>query len=196
MIRSVIVSVPPVLLALTLDQARTHLRLTKNDEDLLLRDCIEAATLEAERFLNRALVTQTIELRIDHWPADGVIPLPRSPVQSVVSVAYRDEAGAVQPFAASNYHTVLLGDSPRIVRTVAASWPGLQAGHPEPITVTYTAGYGLTHEQVPALIRAGILFLTTHLFEQRNPTVIGTIVAELPFATERCWASLRNLAVP
>ena len=189
--RSITVSVPPAALPVSVGQAKVHLRVTQGDDDAHIQDLIEAATGDAERFLGRSLITQTLVLRLDGWPADGIIHLPRPPVASVTSVVYTDTAGAAQTLAPSEYFKALYGDDMRLVFTQAATWPQLQDGNPTPIRVTYVAGYGATVASVPALIRAGIQFRVAHLYEQRTEVVVGQSVAELSTATERCWAPYR-----
>lgn len=189
--RSITVTSAPAATPVSVAEAKTHLRVTQSTDDTYIGTLIDAATLEAERYLGRSLITQTLVLRLDAWPADGIIHLPRPPVASVTSVVYQDTAGAQQTLDASEYFRALYGDDMRLVFAEDATWPDLESGNPTPIKVTYVAGYGSAGSSVPALIKAGILFLVAHLYEQRTPVVTGTITSNLDYATERCWAPYR-----
>jgi uncharacterized phiE125 gp8 family phage protein len=191
MIRSITISSAPAVTPVSVTEAKTHLRVTQSGDDTYIGTLIEAATNEAERFMGRALINQTIELRLDGWPKDGIFRLPRAPVASVGSVKYYDTAGVEQTVTSTDYFTALSGDDPRVIFIPDFSWPDLQDGKPAAVKVTYAAGYGAAGSNVPALIRAGILFLIAHLYEQRTPIVVGAAVADLNYATERCWAPYR-----
>jgi len=196
MMRSITVSGAPAVTAVSLEEARAHLRLIDNAEDMLLQRCIEAAVEEAQMFTGRALITQEITLTLSEWPCDRVLRLPRTPAQAAAGIKYVDADGqADMDLDEASYVVALTGDSPRLIFKASAELPAVEDENPEPIQVIYTAGYGDTPDDVPSLIKSGILFLAAHLFEQRTPEITGAPVNALQWAHERCWAGFRNFAL-
>lgn len=63
------ISTPAALL--TVDQAREHLRVSHNFDDLLIGDLIPAATRIAEQMIRRVFVTTSFELTLDAFPMES-----------------------------------------------------------------------------------------------------------------------------
>ena len=79
---------PPVGSALTLTEAKAHLRVTSSTEDTLHQAMIDAAEALAVTATGRQLMTATYDLTLDRFAP--VIELPLPPLQSVTSVKYID----------------------------------------------------------------------------------------------------------
>ncbi len=107
---SVLVTAPtaePVSLA----EAKLHLRVDDNADDVLIGALITAARQHAEHDTRRALVTQTWKLVLDAFP-ESVITLDRAPVSAVVSVVYTDPDGVSQTLAPGGYRARHAGALP------------------------------------------------------------------------------------
>ncbi len=172
------VSTVPAAEPWTLEEAKDHLRITHSDDDAYLDALILATRNWMESRLSKALMSQTLKLRLQGWPCSGIIHLPRPPLVSVSSVAYTDTDGTAQTWGASNY-TAETYIHPGTVRPAyGISYPSLRYT-PNNVTITYAAGYA-SRGLIPQTIRqAGLLVMGT-LFENRETLITGTIVNQLP----------------
>jgi uncharacterized phiE125 gp8 family phage protein len=71
----------------------------------------------------------------------------------------------------------------RILPSPGERWPETQQGRTDAVTVTYIAGYA-DAANVPAGVKVAIKLMVAHLFENRLPVAVGTIVSEMPFTVE------------
>src|SRR5690606_1141690 len=126
--RPVIVT-PPETEPINLDEAREHLRITGQDD--YVTSLIQSARVQVERYLNRALITQTWDVYYSFWSYE--MRLPYAPVQSVTSVKYFDLDGAENTLSDSLYWKVLSADPAAVVRKYETTWPELQYGRPDAI---------------------------------------------------------------
>ncbi len=184
----------PQQLPVTLIELRAQLREPPDREDMLLERLIAVATERAERELRRALITQTWTEWRDGWPCGGQWVAPKPPLQAVTAVAYTDALGAAQTLAPSVY-TVVAPAGPtaqpgRLVLRDGQTWPDL-ARVPQAVGVTFRAGYGDSADAVPEAIRHGILLLASHLYEHREPVLVGTISSVLPMTVDYLWSPYR-----
>ncbi|WP_170865633.1 head-tail connector protein [Wenxinia saemankumensis] len=171
----------------SLDEAKAHLRIDGDDEDLLISSLIEAATGHldgADGVLGRCLVTQTWTVRFDYWAS--VLRLPFPDVRSV-EISF----GGAEPAPASAYDLIEDSSSALIYLDADFARPAPVEGRGG-ITVTLVAGYGDAAD-VPAPIKAAILLTVGALFENREQTIVGASVAEHPLA-RALMAPFRRIA--
>lgn len=185
----------PTTEALSVDEAKQHLRVDTSDDDGLIAGYILAARHWVESQVG-PLMTQTWDYTVDYgWPTlagEYAIPLPLRPVQSVTSVSYKDSDGATQTLSAGLYTTVLNVPLPRIERAYGASWPTVR-DVPAAITVRFVAGYGSTPGDVPDSLRVAMQLLVGHFYENRESVVVGNLqVNELPMGVETLISPWRN----
>lgn len=180
------VATPPAVEPVSLPEAKDHLRVSISDDDTLISGLIVGARRWCEGFRNESFITQTLELTLDEWPDDGVIELPRGPVQSVTSVEYTDEDGNTSTFAASNYVVSTASNPGRLALKRSASWPSDTLQELEAIKVTYPAGYGDSADDVPEEVKSAIKLLVGHLYENREHVIIGSglLVTDVPLGVE------------
>jgi len=177
---------------LTLDDLALHLRLDdiQIDEPLLL-GFLMAARARVETETRRQLVTATYALRLDAFPGgDGVICLPKPPLQSVTSIAYIDTAGDSQTLDASAYQVDIYATPGRVEPAYSTAWPSTRAIQ-NAVTITYVAGYG-DPAVVPRGLKAAIQMIVADLYEHREEQFVGTIRALNPSAE----ALVTNLKIP
>jgi len=179
------VSTPPAEEPITLTEAKLHLRVDDDADDALIAALITAARQRIEAATWRSLITQTLVLRLDEWPAGNCIELPRPPLVSVTSVQYTDEAGSTTTFASSNYLVSTAGDPGAIVLKSTSAWPTATPQAVDGVTVTYVAGYGEAVD-VPQIIKQAILMTVGHWYENREEAVVGAgfTGAKVPFAVQ------------
>ncbi len=63
---------PPTAEPVSLEEAKRHLRVDGNDEDVDILGLITAAREQAERHTRRQLLTATWDLKLDRFPADVI----------------------------------------------------------------------------------------------------------------------------
>ena len=159
--------------AVSLIEAKLHLRVDHDAEDSLIERIIRAATERAEEIQGRAYVTQTFRLGLPRFPRGRVIYLPRPPLQSVEQITYLDPAGEEQTLSPDTYRADPAAVPGRVILRRGAAWPET-ADEPDAVRITYAAGYGDTGAAVPEETRAAILLFVGHLYEQREAVTVGT----------------------
>lgn len=194
----VLVVTPPAS-AVTLDEAKLHLRVTSTAEDTLITSYIAAACQHIDGpdgWLGRALAPQTLELQCP-LPCEPV-RLPYSPLISLTSVKYLDAAGAEQTADLEDFY--LYGSEGNVL-TPASGTPVWSGGsrREDALRVRYTAGYvadPAADPLVPALpapIKAAILLMVSDLYNARETFVEGRTVYAVPMSltVERLLAPYR-----
>ena len=176
---SVVVSSDPATDPVTVTEAKSHMRVDTSDDDTLIGGLITGATLYAQTYTNRAFVTQTLELRIDSFPATE-IRLPRSPSQSITSIVYVDTDGATQTWASSNYVIDSNSKPARLRPDFNVDWPSVRE-QMDAATITLVAGYGAASD-VPEGIKLAIKHLVAHWYENREGSTVDMKVHLVPLA--------------
>lgn len=167
---------PPAAEPVSTADAKSHLRVDISDDDTLIDAMVEECREQAEDFLGRALVTQTLSLQLDGFPQ--VIQVPRPPLQSVSSITYIDSDGATQTLDSSKYRVDTKSEPGRITPAFGEVWPSTRFVTGA-VTVQFVAGYGAAAD-VPKRFKRAILLAVGHLYENREDTIIGTSAIELP----------------
>lgn len=175
---------------LTIEEGKSHLNVTLDDDDDLIESYIDAAVSVVEAFTRRKLVDQTWKMHIrDGFDTDsrGRIEIPFAPLSSLSSIKYLDSAGASQTWASTNYDVVTpVGPHamPAYVELAfGKSFPSVR-GAWNSVTIEYIAGYGDNSDDVPAAIRSAIRLLLATYYENRESVIVGTIAQELPKVVE------------
>lgn len=167
--------VGPLVEPVKLSEVKQHARIPYGDSDAILTTYIHAARERIERYLRRALITQTRDFIADWGTAWVELPYPN--LQSVVGVYTTDLANGETVVSPSVY---FVNPARRLVSlNIGQVWPihrGL-AG----FRIRYVAGYGDTPDTVPYAIRKEILSLVAQFDDIRETT-------DLPLITQ---ASLR-----
>lgn len=160
----------------TLAEAKAHLRVDHDAEDMLIAAWIEAARMSVEASTGRALMPQTWEMRLAAFLADA-IELPSPPLIAVLSVATVDAAGTITGLHPATYQVIAPAGpmaQPGAIRPAAGEcWPGTVAGVAGAVRVQYQAGYA-NAAAVPAPLRAAILLLVGDLYENREAGAEGS----------------------
>lgn len=170
---SVAVKTAPAAEPLTRAEAKLHLRVDVTDDDALIDALIQAAREWVENYCRRSLVQRTLELRLDGFPAE--ILLPRGPVISLTSVKYTDQGGTLQTVSASLYQADLYGVVPRLTPVFGALWPIPALGTLNAVLIEYEAGYAPSSasptdyaDSVPAAIKAAMKLLLGVWYDNRD----------------------------
>lgn len=164
---SLVVTSAPAAEPVTVAEAKAHCRVDHDDEDDLFSRWITAARQWCEAWTARRFVTQTLRMRLDGFPPDGVIRLKTGPVQSVSSVTYYDSAGTSQTLSSTYYVADTDADPARIWLASGSTWP-VTYDRPGAVSVTYVAGYGAA-AAVPAQVKQAILLIVEGWNDERGP---------------------------
>jgi uncharacterized phiE125 gp8 family phage protein len=170
----------PAVEPITLAEAKTHLRYDSTDQDTYITGLITVARRTIERWEWRAHLTQTWVMRLDKFPKNAPIYLPRPPLQSVTSIQYVDADGATQTFDAGDYDVDTKAQPGRIKPAYGEVWPTTRPGIVNAVTVTYVAGYGDAASDVPEETKHAIKLMLTHAWRNPELVVSGTIVSKIP----------------
>ncbi len=147
----------PATEPLSLSQVKLFLRIEHGEEDTLLALFITAAREAAEQALGRSLMTQSQRLYVKA-PVSTLLALPRGPVQSIQTVQIETGEGELETLDSDRYrlHT---GRSMLQLDSV------IREGT---VIVTYVTGFGDQAEDVPSIIRQGILNHVAAFYETRE----------------------------
>lgn len=137
------ISTLPATDPITEAELEAALRLSSGFDNATISRLVPASARQVETDTDRSLITRTITGKLDHWPTEGVIHLPKPPFISVTSVKYFDTNGAEQTLVENtDYEVKVTGDSGRIVVAPSVSWPSVKSDKKEVIEIVYQAGYG------------------------------------------------------
>lgn len=164
---------PPATLPVTLAEAKTHLRVTHDEDDALIMGLLRAALAYVERDTGRAFESQTWELTIDRFPTSEIM-IPMGPLVSVTSVIYTDADGLAQTVPSLDYEVDTVSETGWVSPSVA--WPAPMATI-NAVRVTFVVGLG-----TPEDIRQAILLILGLWYDNRA-AASDVAMQEIPFAS-------------
>lgn len=175
---------PPAEEPVSLAEVKAQCRIDGTAEDTHLAGLITKARRRCESFTGRSLITQTRRIELDCWPRDGVIFLPRGPVQSISSFTYVDTGGTTQTLTeGTHYEKQITDESARLIPAYGTVWPAVRQTL-GPIKVTYVCGYGDEGSDVEPDLRHGILSLIESYDRNRGDEVSNATFSKLSTASE------------
>jgi len=174
----------PATELVTLTEAKKHLRVTDTVDDLLITSLIKVARQDCENFTNRALISTTFELILDDFPKKKIV-LPMPPVESIISIKYKDCDSIETTIASTDY--IFYSNEPAIIMPdYGITWPSFTPYPIGAVKIRFVAGYKTTSSDsnllLPEPIKQAILLLIGHYYENREAVNIGNIVNKLPFS--------------
>lgn len=153
---------PPTKLAVSISEARKHMRVEDLDNDDLIYTYVMSAQQSLSMQLGRSLVLTSYALDVYNWHRDIYLPMP--PIRSVSAVKVRGTDGTLATITTSDY-TLLLTSEGRGRLTIPGTWGWPYTSYMQAIaSVEYTAGYDV----VPAPLRAAILLMAGTLYDNRS----------------------------
>jgi hypothetical protein len=195
---------PPAMEPVTLAEAKLQLRVDISDDDAFITSLITAARMRAEVIQRQTFIATTYDWFFDNFPAAAngyfnrlnrlmgpnpqwlpngaaILYLPKPPLVSVASVKYYDPTGIQQTYDPTKYF-VSTGIGSRVQPTIGNVWP-VTRPQIDAVVVRYTAG-NADATSVPENVKAAIKMLVNHWYENRGPTVTGTIMVPVPDAVD------------
>ena len=181
---SIVVTTSPSIEPLSVIEAKDHLRVDGDDDEVLIAAYIKAAREFAEAYTGRTLINTVYTLSLDKFPTSSdAIEIPAAPLASVTSISYVDTDGATDSMDSSDYRVDTSSEPGRITVAYGNSWPSTR-DITNAVSIVYTGGYGTSRDDVPEGIRMAMRLLVGHMYENREAVVIGTAANELPLAVE------------
>lgn len=173
---------PSQSLAVSLEEAKEHLRVNFKDNDLIIERYIRIATGHVESWLGMALLEQTWDYYFDAFPdEDGYLQIPMPPlieIEEFVSPVTSDSPG--EPF--TGYSLDYTHSPARIYLPTTGTWPivegAINAGR-----IRFRAGHA-NEDDIPHAIIGGILLTLGDLYENRGNTVVGSSATEIPWGAK------------
>lgn len=179
---SVVVTGAPACEPLDPDDVLSHLEQHEPTSKHRTRvgSLIQAAREQVEAETWRSVITQTLAIRFETFPVDGVIWVPRPPLQSVTSITYVDTDGVTQTVSTDDYHFDVASEPGWIEPTSGNIWPTDVIDQRGAITLTVVAGYGDGPGDVPERMRQAMLLYIADMWLVRESSVIGPAVTPMP----------------
>lgn len=178
----------------SVSEAKQHLRITHNFDDDYIRDLLATATQRAETETRRKLVTQTVEIYLDCFPAKdetfywneagritgryaaryASILLPGGYVSAVNEIEYIDPTGALQTLTGPSSQTPGTDYQEALQDTFEAfvfpaedsDWPETDSGVVNAVRIEYVVGWPV--DDVPATIKHAIRFMVADAYNSRD----------------------------
>jgi len=176
---------------ITVADLKAHMRVTHTHEDTLISALRSAAISWVEEHCN---------IKLGSYTARGYLPgfynsyIPIGPVTAISEVKYqttadKDYSDDLTTLAAGNWYTDEISQPARIA---FRDYPSVYEYALTPVVVTFTAGYST----MPAPVLQAIRLLVSHLYENRQEEVAGTITARLKFGLEALLNPFRIIYQP
>ncbi len=167
------VTTAPAIEPVTLAELITFGRLDSGVEDTMLEGFLEAARQATESYLGRALIEQSITMKMDWWPGT-VVELPRPPLISITKVATLDEDDTETTYSSDNYYVITEGIPGKIILKQSVTAPQNTDRNYGGYLIEFKAGYGTMANDVPRPIREGIMLWAaaaqaTRVLDSKNP---------------------------
>lgn len=176
--------------AVSLNEARRHMRVEDIDSDDLIAMYIEAAE-QSLAYVGRALKPASYALDIYGF-ARHSIELPMPPLRSVTAVNAPGTDGVLAAVDPSNYVVTTTSEGRgRIDMATAYAWP-TSAYSPGWVSASleFTAGYDV----VPSGLRAAILLIAGALYENRS-AASPVPLTKLPYGVDGLVGPFRELTM-
>lgn len=166
------VTTVPTIEPVMLDELKLFSGIDGDNWDTMLEGFIVAARMAAENYLGKALIEQTITMKMDWWPGT-VVELPQPPLISA-KIYTLDENDVETEYDSDNYYIVTEAIPGKLVLKKSVSAPSNTARDYGGYLIRYKAGYGLTMGAVPKPIREGIklwaaVIQATRVLDSKNP---------------------------
>lgn len=168
------VRVGAAAVVVTLTEAKLHLRVDHADDDDLIGALVAAATEQVSEMTGLILGAESWQFSVPRPVSTLVLPI--APVSSVTAITYLDADLVQQSADPDGFDLFSDARRPWLQPVSGGTWP-VCADRPDAITLTVSAGLAA----LPAALKAAILLLTGHLYQQREAVSDGQM-AEVPIS--------------
>lgn len=182
---------PPQTEPVDANEVKAQLGISTDDIsiDEILTRRITAARSWVEEYCERSLINQTLEIRLDTFPADGNIQLPWPEAVSITSVKYISALGVETTISAGAYS---LDTYASVLRPVyGAVWPVPRA-EPNAVRIQWVAGYGTGPVSIPPAIIDCIINIVGHWTNYQSQIEHGGTITQVPGAIRKLLDQYRT----
>ncbi|HUL88440.1 MAG TPA: head-tail connector protein [Pseudolabrys sp.] len=181
----------PAVEPLSVEEAKTFLRVEHSDDDEVIRALVAGARMHVEAQARIALVTQRWRLTFDRWPHHGRIAVKPGPLRSLDAVRVYDLQGHPQSVDTQAF-VPDFGASTLAFMPWMLSVPGrIAAG----IELDVTIGFGDAATDVPEPLRQALRLLVAHWYENRGLVGAANESLVLPASLAALIAPYRTLSL-
>jgi len=159
--------------AVTLLEAKAHLKVLDDADDVYIQTLIDVAEAQAEEITSRNLLETTNVFYLSKYME--VFELPKSPLIAVDTIEYVPYGESENVTLSADMYEVDNSCEPGRVRFLEDLYA---ADLFKAIKVTYRSGFG-TASDVPAPIKQWMLLRIGTLYENHEEIVVGTITSEI-----------------
>lgn len=187
MIWDVYVRSAPEATPVTTAEARAHLRVHSSvtSEDSRIDRLIDAATEWVQQWTGYRLVTQSVTVLLDAFPAGDRLPIMVAPITSL-AIKYDDTDDTERTLAGSAYWAQLNTRPPYV--TTKTSWPQTIA---KPGAVRVECEVGQAAANIPPIFKEAILHLVEHWYQNPGVTPDGKGGMPIPMGVRAMLAPRR-----
>ena len=171
--------------AVTLDEARNHLRITDFNEDGMILSLITAAREWAETYSEKAIVEQTVTAYYENLSI--VMQLPLGNASALTKIDYLDPTGGAQSLTTGVILTKSTPNKAVFVDSVPDNKKQVDS-----VEIKYRAGFA--NDSVPYRIKQAILLLVADMYEHREMQVLGQRFDQNP-TIDRLLFPVRELGI-
>jgi len=162
----------PLGLPISQELAENFLNLSSGEDSELVLNAMGAATDQLETDLDMALVNQGWTIKLDKFPSNGIITLPKGFNVVVDSVSYIDSNGTSIPLIVDDEYTVTtLGYEARIKSV--DSFPQANTELQNVVTVVFTVGLGADDTEIPSWVKQALLFKIQQYYDSCQDVAEG-----------------------
>jgi uncharacterized phiE125 gp8 family phage protein len=152
---------------LSLDDAKTYLRVETDDQDDEITRAVASAVQHIEAYTGTRLLTQTVELLAGSF--DDLRRFQIGPVQSIATLTYLDTSGEEQTLDPDQFKLFGAGLARGIRPAYGVRWPNLQSVE-DAIKIIAVVGYGAA-DDVPEPVMRAVLLMLGDLYVNREDTI-------------------------
>ena len=181
----------PAIEPLSLEEAKTFLRVEHDDDDQLIAALIASARMQIEGQGKIALISQDWRVVLDCWPHHGRIAVKPEPLKALNAARVYDFQGQPQTVDTQAF-VADLGNSTFAFMPWTMRVPGrIAAG----IELDVTVGFGDAATDVPDSLRQAIRLLVAHWYENRGLVAGADKSVVLPSTVAALIAPYRVLSL-
>lgn len=175
---------------LALGDIKEHLRVMDDDHDAELEKLLESAALYVERTVGCSLLQTERFTTYSAFPAS--IELMYPPTLCVRGLHYVNTNQKRQELQeGTGYRVIRSTHVASVVIPAEGQWPQTDP-RPDAVTITYDAGYGTTHHDIPPDAKHLLRMVAAHYDENRSGSVTGTISTEIKLGVRALRAALHT----
>ena len=178
---------PPTQEPVTLDEAKTHLRIDHDTEDKIIERWIRAAREYTESHTGKRWYTQTLRYMLEFFPPGGEIRLPVEPVSAISLFTYQDVDDVTVTLTSSDYQTWLDHSPPLISPNPFAIWPITKYAKLNAVKIEFTAG---ATTEVPEQVGEAIFLTLGYWDGNRGDNPAAAMDLGLPAGAKRLLDNL------